>query len=89
MKAIVFASLILASTFVGVAAGAPERDSVTRIDTGVDGAPVFYILCANHTTLANCQSPSFWQESNDLARLQPVGVQVNNKHYEQDTQILS
>ncbi|MEA3200750.1 MAG: hypothetical protein QOE90_2178 [Thermoplasmata archaeon] len=96
MKAIVLVAALVLPALAGAAlAGAPSSppdDSAAAFDFSqfAPGAPVFYVFCAQHTTLANCQGMTIYQESNGLGKLQHLGLQISSaKKYDPDAKVLS
>jgi hypothetical protein len=91
MKAIVLVATLLVASVSGaaVAAGGPPDDSSATIDLRPAGGPVYYVMCSSSTALANCHSPTLWQESNGLGGLQHARLVTSTKRWEPDSHLLA
>ncbi|GEM_PF-4539860 len=85
MKAIVLAAI--ASGAVAAKQGPPD-DSTARVDLTKFGGPIVYVMCAEATSLSNCESPTFWQENNALDNLQTHPFVTHEKTWAPDSRLL-
>lgn len=88
MKAFVLATLVVAALTGFASAGqkdSPPDDSAYHVvDLADYGGPVVYLYCDHATTLSNCESPRFYQETNGLENLQHLGLKSGAKEYPRD-----
>jgi hypothetical protein len=91
MKAIVLVATLLVATLSGTAFAAqgPPDDSAFTVDLTAAGGPVVYVMCGHATSLANCQNPTLWQESNGLGKLQSARLITPTKRYDPDSRLLA
>lgn len=87
LKFTLYALAVLGLTGMASASGSDE--SARTIDLSAVNGGTYFIKCENGRQIADCESPSLWQNANSMEGLQTSKVASNSKRYDPDTRLLA